>query len=61
MQKEVVKMGFFRTLLRIITFGMLGKRREPEEELIRKKIEKQQREAATKQLKEKEAKLKPKK
>jgi hypothetical protein len=52
---EEVKDMCFRTLLRILTFGMLGKEKNTEEELMRKDIEKEiiKKEAMKKKIAEK--------
>jgi hypothetical protein len=53
-------MGFFRGLLRILTFGLLGKERSPEEVYVRERLaqEKEKKEAlARKQLEERRTKL----
>ena len=49
-------MGFFKTLIRIVTFGIVGKERTAEEVYARKRlaVEKQQQQAAIKKALEEE-------
>ena len=51
-------MGFFRILLRILTFGILGKERSPEEIYVREKLarEKEQKEELTRKRLEQQRK-----
>ena len=44
MQKEVIKMGLFRIIIRILSFGLLGKKKEDsdEEEKLKEKRRREQ-------------------